>query len=323
MTTRANLFHRPGFVFVRVLSLALLAMPLSAIGQEASKETPDSGGSIAIKLGGEHFTTLELKKYRRPVLYPIYGPGEVPMTRDFPMKKGTAGEATDHPHHKSIWCAHGLINEVSFWHEEGQIQYDESKPLTLEVSDDKKITVRFHANYLDKDGKLICSDSNEIAFHEMEDGSRAIDWDLTIHASEGELLFGDTKEGMMAIRTHPSLRIDKGATAINSEGVGGKELWGKKAKWLDYHGTVAGKHVGVAIFDHPNNLRHPTTWHARAYGLVAANPFGLHHFEGKPKGVGDHKLAKGESIRWRYRFVFHEGDEKSANIEKLYSQFAK
>ena len=308
-------------LFKTLLWTASLLAAFSALAVAQESSGPASG-SINIKLGGEHFTTLELKKYRRPVLYPIYGPGQTPMTRNFPMKPGTEGEATDHPHHKSIWCAHGLINGCSFWHEQGQIKYDDSKPLTVNVSDDKEVSVKFHSQYHDENGKLICTDSNEMQFLEMKDGSRAIDWNITIHASEGDLVFGDTKEGMMAIRTHPSLRIDKGATAVNSEGVEGKDIWGKRAAWLDYSGKVNDQLVGVAIFDHPQNLRHPTTWHARAYGLVAANPFGLHHFEGKERGTGDHKLAKGESISWKYRFVFHKGDAKSTDLSKLYSQFS-
>jgi len=28
----------------------------------------------------------------------------------------------------------------------------------------------------------------------------------------------------------------------------------------------------VAVFDHPQNLRAPTYWHARAYGLLAQIP---------------------------------------------------
>lgn len=305
-----------------VLTAAFLLMALQSPHVNA-QQAEEPGGAIQIMLGGEHFTTLELKKYRRPILYPIYGPGQTPMTRDYPMKPGTEGEATDHPHHKSIWCGHGLINGTSFWHEQGQIKFDDSKPLTVDASDDKTVKVKFASKYIDENDKLLCTDSNEISFRELEGGARAIDWQLTIHASEGEILFGDTKEGMMAIRTHTSLRIDKGASAINSAGVQGKDIWGKRASWVDYYGSVGGNNVGVAIFDHPSNLRHPTTWHARAYGLVAANPFGLHHFEGKTLGSGDHKLAKGESIQWKYRFVFHEGDPESAKIAKRYEEFAK
>ena len=32
--------------------------------------------------------------------------------------------------------------------------------------------------------------------------------------------------------------------------------------------------VSIAIIDHPQNPNYPTFWHARGYGLFAANPLG-------------------------------------------------
>ena len=278
-------------------------------------------GNPVIRFAGKHFATLDWKNFRKPIIYPVYGPDQTPMTRSHPMKKGVANEADDHPHHKSIWCGHGLINGVSFWHEEGLIKVDTERPIEVRSDDDDEVTVSFSSNYLDPKDELVCTDKTAITFRQLDEDTKAIDWDVTIMASEGDLLFGDTKEGMMAIRTHPSLRIDKGAKAVNATGVTGKEIWGKKAAWVDYSATIDGKHVGIAIFDHPENLRHPTTWHARAYGLVAANAFGLSHFEGKPKGTGDLKIKKGEHVRFRYRFVFHKGDAKAAKVEQLYSEY--
>ena len=149
------------------------------------------------------------------------------MTRNHPMKSGVPGEAVDHPHHKSIWCAHGLINKVKFWEEEGQIIVDKEKPVHMSTgSDGKSGSVTFSCNYLGPDDKLVCTDQTTITFYDFGD-ARAVDWDVTIRASEGDLLFGDTKEGMMATRTHPSLRIDKGAKAVNSEGLEGEKNLGE------------------------------------------------------------------------------------------------
>ena len=86
---------------------------------------------------------------------------------------------------------------------------------------------------------------------------------------------------------------------------------------------LASGSAALTIFDHPTNPRHPTWWHARYYGLVAANPFGIHDFEKKPAGTGDMKIADGESVTFRYRFLFHRGDVKQADIPSEYQQFAK
>ena len=130
----------------------------------------------------------------------------------------------------------------------------------------------------------------------------------------------------MAIRRAPTLRL-KGAVGqgriVNSEGVRDKATWGKRAAWVDYYGPLEGHTVGVAVFDHPKNPKHPTWWHVRDYGLFAANPWGIHHFEGAPKGTGDMKLAKGETITLRYRIYFHAGDPDQAKVAEQYARFAK
>ena len=311
---------------VATFGFLLSLMPVFAFAQTEDSDglkISRKGDVVSVTIDGQSFTALHLAGLRRPILYPVLGPGQTPMTRNHPMKKDVEGEADDHPHHKSIWCGHGLINEISFWHEQGQIVVDQTKPVHMKVnSDGSSGSVTFSCNYLGPDDKLICTDKTTITFRSMDD-ARAIDWDVTIRASEGDLKFGDTKEGMMAIRTHPSLRIDKGATAVNSNGTEGQGIWGKPATWVDYSADVEGNHVGVAIFDHPKNLRHPSTWHARAYGLVAANPFGMHHFLGKPKGTGDHHLAKGDEISFRYRFLFHTGDSEQGKVAERYRAFAK
>jgi hypothetical protein len=129
----------------------------------------------------------------------------------------------------------------------------------------------------------------------------------------------------MAIRLAPPLRL-RGEVAqgrcVNSEGVRDLEVWGKRARWVDYWGPIGGATVGVAILDHPGNRAHPTWWHARDYGLFAANPFGAHDFERLPAGTGDVRLAAGEALRLRYRFCFHAGDALAAGIEDEWRAYA-
>ena len=313
---------------VAASAVSLLSLISSSCWAQAEADSKGikiqrKGEVCVVTLDGNAFTKLHLDGYQRPILYPVLGPNQTPMTRNYPMKPDVEGEAEDHPHHKSIWCGHGLINEISFWHEQGSIAVAQDKPMHIRVQPDGKSgSITFSCNYLGPDEKLVCTDKSTISFHDLGD-ARAIDWDITLRASEGDLTFGDTKEGMMAIRTHPSLRIDKGATAVNSNGAEGGGIWGKKAAWVDYSAEVEGNHVGVAIFDHPENLRHPTTWHARAYGLVAANPFGLHHFQDQPLGTGEHHLAQGDELRFRYRFVFHSGDTEAGKIAERFAEFAK
>jgi len=131
----------------------------------------------------------------------------------------------------------------------------------------------------------------------------------------------------MATRLAETMRLqdkDKQRGAghiVMSTGVKDEDTWGKRADWCDYSGPVNGKTVGLAIFDHPDNPRHPTWWHVRDYGLFAANPFGLHDFEKKPKGTGDFEIGPGQAVTFRYRFYYHLGNENDAHVAARYDEY--
>jgi hypothetical protein len=134
---------------------------------------------------------------------------------------------------------------------------------------------------------------------------------------------GDTREGVMGIRVCEELNESRGATLLNSEGgVGEKQIWGKRARWVDYSGKVQGTAVGVAMFDHPSNPKFPTFWMARGYGLLAANAFGESEFTGDKTRDGSLTIPAGGKLEFRHRVVIHPGDAKSAGVEKLYQLWA-
>jgi hypothetical protein len=86
---------------------------------------------------------------------------------------------------------------------------------------------------------------------------------------------------------------------------------------------VNGETLGVAIFDHPTNPKHPTYWHSRDYGLFAANIFGEHDFYADKSRDGGMDLEPGQTWRFRYRVVIHPGDTAAANIGSLYQAWTK
>ncbi len=304
------------------------AAGLAGQGTEGAVKITKMDGKVRVELDGKLFTEFLHQGHSRPVLYPVIGPTGKGVTRNWPIVKGDATEATDHPHHKSIWYTHGDVNGVDFWSETkgaGTVVVDKVET----GSDAKAAWIQSSAKWLDKDGNTVCTDTTVIRFPQGVKGGRIIDFQITIHASAGKLTMGDTKEGTMAIRTHPGLRLtakDKKpgpGHAVNSEGLKDHTLWGKKAKWVDYWGPIDGKTVGIALMDHPSNPRHPTTWHARDYGLVAANPFGVAHFSGaKDKKAGDLVIEAGKSQTFKYRFYFHEGDAQQAKISEQFDTYA-
>jgi hypothetical protein len=152
---------------------------------------------------------------------------------------------------------------------------------------------------------------------------RIVDFDISLTAAD-KVTFGDTKEGAFAIRLADALAEKKGSgKMVSADGKQGmKDIWGKRSNWVDYAGTIDGEQLGVAIFDHPSNPRHPTYWHARDYGLFALNPFGQKAFD--PAQEESHwVLEAGQSLRFRWRVVIHPGDAASAHLADLYKDFAK
>ncbi len=306
---------------------------LDCSAQETSFSAEQLDGRTRILLDGELFTELvhdddsPYGTIPRPFLFPIYGPTGASMTRSYPMLDQVEKESRDHPHHRSLWFAHP-VNGVDFWAQgegKGRVVAD-GEPTVSEDSTGLGITM--NAKWIAADETELLIGRQVYGFKVQEDGSRVIDIQVELTPAEGveQATFQDTKEGTMAIRTHPALRLvgdHASGHAFNSEGDTDRDLWGKRAKWVAYWGTIKDEICGVAIFDHPNNLRHPTWWHAREYGLVAANPFGIHDFERTREGLGDFELKQGETLNLKYRFVFFAGHATDKSIKKKYESWVE
>jgi hypothetical protein len=248
------------------------------------------------------------------------------MTRNWPLKPSN-DEEQDHPHHRSFWFAHGSVNKNDFWdqgNKSGHVVHD----AFIELKSGRRSgTIKTRNKWLAADGTLVCTDVRTMRFYITgSEKERLFDFDITLQAPDKDLVFGDTKEGTMAMRLAQTMRLKEPGHGhiVNSEGARDGATWGKRAEWCDYYGPVGGKIVGVAMFDHPKNPRHPTWWHVRDYGLFAANPFGRHDFEALPdKTAGNLTVLAHTSITFRYRFFLHEGDEKEAKVADKYTQYIK
>ena len=89
--------------------LALVAAPQDEGHRTLVLDAP-SGAFTSLHYGPE---------VRVPYLWPVRGPGGIEMTRAFPVAPARDGEAKDHPHHTSMWLAHGDVNGHDFWHSKG------------------------------------------------------------------------------------------------------------------------------------------------------------------------------------------------------------
>ena len=109
---------------------------------------------------------------------------------------------------------------------------------------------------------------------------------------------------------------------VSSEGLKGDAVWGTRGRWTLLSGTVDGEPVTLAILDHPSNPGFPTYWHARGYGLFAANPLGESIFTEGKKEL-NLTLEPRQSTTFRYRVLILGGSIPPADIEKEYVAFAR
>ncbi len=328
-------------LLILILTLAFWIPLASAANQPV--ELKQVGNRIDVLIGGRPFTTYYFgPQAPKPYLHPLRSARGTIVTRGFPMLKNIPGESHDHPHHRAMYFAHGDINGIDFW---GEAEFPEKGPVVVKgkrySSEDlpkgrtvfRKLEemrsgpdsgiVRASFDLVGPDGKAIGSETQAYTFR-GDESERIIDCEFTLLADHGRpLKMGDTKEGTFAIRVVKALEEPQVHMLNSSGGAGEKGIWGKQADWVDYSGTVAGENLGIAIFDHPASVKHPTYWHARGYGLFAVNPFGEHDFYNDPKRDGSVTIPAGSSLVFRYRVLIHPGDAAEAKVAEAYQRYAE
>lgn len=332
--------HNLSFKLSLLCALALFTTAPSeakAAGKSGfSIEKTDTG--LTINYDGKIFTKYVIKsESNKPYLWPVIGPTGKPMTRAYPMET-IDGEQHDHPHHRGIWFGHENVNGVETWHEMRTILESKSKDMKerekrlgatkhrefKEIKAGKNMAVVVTVDdYYDVHGKKFMEDERHYTF-QVEGGMRMIDCDITFKATEGPVTFNDAKDAGFGVRVPTVMAVDskKGGHILTSEGKEDKEAWGTRGKWCSYYGPIDGEVLGITMLNHPSSFRFPTPWHVRTYGLLTANPFGLHNLD-KNAEDGTYILKKGQTLNLRHRILLHKGDPKTAGVEQAYEEYAK
>lgn len=286
------------------------------------------GEVLEVYILDQLFTAYHFPKDgKKPFLWPLNSAGGVSLTRDFPMDPNNTPK--DHPHHRSCWTSFGDLNGVDCWTEAEESGFQQSGEVTS-GSGDAFGWIKAKNVWQGNDRKPVIDEEREYRFYATPDTARMFDVTVTFTAAYGDVNFGDTKEGgLISVRMRQEL-CGSNAIITNALGdVGEPTLWGKPAAWCDFSGKL-GEHGnrGVTIFDTPTNLRYPTSWHVRAYGLMGANAFGWSAFAEKEynKGLfaaprGDFKIKNGEKLTMTYRVYVHTGDVKEANVADRFADY--
>jgi hypothetical protein len=320
----------------RLVPLALLCFTSWMFAAD-SVELKRGQNQIEVLIGGKPFTTYFFTAdTTKPYLMPLQSPSGVIVTRSFPVGNDVTGADTRdksfEPHQRPLYFAHGNVDGLDFWQEQafdrnftdhGRQAYGHVSLKDLEEASEgrNQATVRVRFRLLDPNEREIAEQTQGFTFR--GDGrTRTVDCEFVLYATAGPLVLGDIKEGTFGIRltTELSAPHDHMLNSLGSRGE--KAIWGKPADWVNYSGVVAGKPVGIVVFDSPLSFHHPTHWMARAYGLLAANPFGLREFAGDPHQDGSWTIPEGQSLHFRYRVVIYDGEFSSAELAEIYSRYA-
>ncbi len=323
-----------------IWGLILVATVAQGAGQHVRLKRV--GARIEVAIGGKAFGAYYFgSEASKPYFYPLRNARGTIVTRGYPMVKDIPGESHDHPHHRAMYYAHGNVNGIDFWSEarEGRAaqtargryyaterELPKGRTVFSKLDEMKSAgdtgAIRAEFDLVGPEGKAIGSETQAYTFS-GDDSTRVIDCEFTTRADRGiAVKMEDTKEGTFAIRLVKALEEPTGHMLNSNGGAGEKEIWGKRADWVDYSGEVGGEKLGIAIFDHPQNPKHPTYWHARGYGLFAVNPFGEHDFSNDKTRDGGVTIAPGGSLTFRYRVLIHEGDAAEARIAQAYRAYA-
>lgn len=308
---------------------------------------------VEVSVSGQPFTAyIWPETLKKPVLWPVVAPGGQTVTRAFPMAV-KAGERADHPHHVGIWLNFGDVNGLDFWNNSEAIPKENAgrygtirhQSIDRAESGSDRGQLETTAFWERPDGTRLLQEKTSYTFRASE-SVRIIDRVTTLKAVGGDVLFRDNKEGMFAIRVTTELELPaEGAVELtdaqgivtrvekpdlskvtgdylSSEGLTGGDVWGTRATWMRLAGKMNGEEVSVVILDHPGNQGYPTYWHARGYGLFAANTLGQKPLSGGRDEL-NFSLKNGESVTFRYRLMIFRGIPDAGTLNQMAEEWGR
>lgn len=312
----------------------------------------DAAKKVDVIIDGEFFTSyIYPDSLEKPVLYPINTANGTAITRGWPVAP-RPGERVDHPHHLGLWFNYGDVNGLDFWNNSSAITDKTNfghivhKSIKSAESGNEEGVLEVSLDWMNSKGEVLLTENTKFIFSGKED-QRTIDRIATLTAPNGEVKLTDNKEGMLGLRTarqleHPSNKPEiftdasgkatdvptmnnEGITGmyLSSEGVKGDDVWGTRGNWVSLTGKINEENISVAILDFPSNPGYPTYWHARGYGLFAANPLGQKSLSDGKEEL-NFKLQKGESATFKYRIIIYSDESiKDGQVNKDYVEWSK
>ena len=237
----------------------------------------------------------------------------------------------DHAWHRGIWFSWKFINGLNYWNpdmlSEGRTEVVDVK---VNLGTDHSARIEMALNYHPPGKPAVLKEKRLLTVGALDKNGRYhIDWHSTFTAGEQDVLLDRTpipseKDGKVwGGYAGLSFRMGRGFSTWQIVDSQSRKVdsqnHGKKARWLDFNGEMTtGKTAGIAIFDHPDNLRHPSPWYADTYVMKGKGPyifFGPAVLFDKP-----YTLSAEKSLTLRYRILIYPG---RADKDLLESEWKK
>jgi hypothetical protein len=336
-----------------IFSSYFIFSSVNAQGQELKFKDHLSEKQIDLYYDGKLLTAYNYSdSIKKPILFPINTISGITVTRGYPIAP-RPGERIDHPHHTGMWLNYEYVNGLDFWNNSTAIPYGDRAHYGTIIHDGivkteavaNRARLEVTARWVDHNNQILLRESTRYNFR-VDSNDFIIDRTTTLTALTEEVSFNDAKDGFLGLRVTRELELpseeaqvfidskgnqttvpvvnNQGVSGnyISSEGLEGNDVWGTRGRWVMLKGVKNDKNVSIIIIDNRKNIGYPTFWHARGYGLFAANPLGQEVFS-KKKQTLNFKLKESESATFRYRVVIHEGGVvQNETIEKLEKDFA-
>jgi hypothetical protein len=337
---------------ILISSIAASMTAYAAAQNHVQLTVDESARRVDVTIDGKPFTSyIWPDTVKKPVLYPIRDANGTLVTRGWPLVP-RPGERVDHPHHVGLWLNYESVNGVDFWNNSDAIKAADAPKMgtilhrrIVSTTSGETGELVTESDWVLHDGTTLLHERTRFIFR-GDATSRAIDRATTLTALDKKVSFADAKDGMLGLRVARQLELpstqaqvftdisgrktdvpkldNTGVTGdyLTSEGKRGNDAWGTRGRWCVLTGKIDSETISIAILDHPGNPGYPTYWHARDYGLFAANPLGQKIFS-NGKETLNFALEPKQSVTFRYRILIVDGGITAERAEAEQKAFAR
>lgn len=308
-------------IFLAV-ALLITGMPDPAFAENTMRITTEEN-AVSVHKGRHLLLHYPYKNVPfKPYVRQLFSPAGVNILRDAPA---------DHLHHHALMFA-VKVDGVNFWEETQtagrqihQSFTDVTTDTKTEVENDKSREMRQagfteHIDWINSGRELLLKERRTIEVRQGTDlGATVLTWKSQFELPDGKesaTISGAHYHGL-GMRFVKSM--DKDGRHLNADGKPGIVFRGDerllRSTWCAYTANADSKSVTVAMFDHPQNPRHPATWFTmtKPFAYLSAT-MNLHK---QPL-----KVISGKPLVLRYAVVLWDGKVGIDKIDKLYRQWS-